>query len=69
MNTISPGYVLTEMIKGMLANMSNEIISEVPMGPFAEPEEIARVVAFLADEKSSYITGSNITINGGQYML
>ena len=47
----------------------NKILAEIPMGRFAKPEEIARVVAFFADDKNSYITGANISINGGHYML
>lgn len=68
-NTISPGYVATEMVLVMPINIREKILAEIPMGRFAEPEEVARVVAFLADEKNSYITGANIAINGGQYLL
>ena len=68
-NTISPGYVESEMIMAIPENVRSNILHEIPMGRFAHPDEIARVVAFLADEKSSYITGANIAINGGHYML
>lgn len=68
-NTISPGYVATDMVLGIPEPVQKKILSEIPMGRFAEPGEIARVVAFLADEKNSYITGANIAINGGHYML
>lgn len=67
-NTVSPGYVTTEMITSIPPDIKEKIIAEIPMRRFAEPEEIARVVAFLADEKNSYITGANIAINGGHYM-
>ena len=50
-------------------DIREKIIAEIPMGSFAQPEEVARVVAFLADEKNGYITGTNIAINGGHYML
>lgn len=68
-NTISPGYVATEMVMAVPEQIRNKIIAEIPVGRFAEPEEVARVVTFLADDKSSYITGANIHINGGHYML
>jgi acetoacetyl-CoA reductase len=68
-NTISPGYVATEMVIAVPEHIRDKILAEIPMRRFAEPEEIARVVAFLADEKNGYITGANIAINGGHYML
>jgi acetoacetyl-CoA reductase len=68
-NTISPGYVSTDMIMTVAEPIREKILAEIPMGRFAEPEEVARVVAFLAHEKNSYITGANIAINGGHYML
>ncbi len=68
-NTISPGYVTTEMVMALSDEIQKKILAEIPMGRFAEPDEIARVVTFLADEKNSYITGANIAINGGHYML
>lgn len=68
-NTISPGYVATEMVTALSKDIQEKILVEIPMGRFAEPGEIARVVSFLADEKNAYITGANIAINGGHYML
>ncbi len=68
-NTISPGYVDTNMVKAVPENIRTQILSQIPVGRFALPEEIAHVVVFLADERSAYITGANIAINGGQYML
>jgi acetoacetyl-CoA reductase len=68
-NTISPGYVETDMVMGMPNEILEKIIAQIPMGRFAQPEEIARAVAFLASEKNGYITGANISINGGHYML
>lgn len=67
-NTISPGYVKTDMIMAIPNQVREKILAEIPLGRFAEPEEIARVVAFLADDNNSFITGANIAINGGQYM-
>jgi len=68
-NTISPGYVATNMVMSVPEKIRDKILAEIPMGRFAEPEEIANVVAFLADDKNSYITGANIAVNGGHYML
>lgn len=67
-NTISPGYISTEMVISIPEEIKQKIIGEIPMGRFANPEEVAYVVAFLADEKNGYITGANIPINGGHYM-
>lgn len=67
-NTVSPGYVATEMILAIPHDIQDKILAEIPLGRFAEPEEVAYVVAFLAMEKMSYITGANIAINGGHYM-
>jgi acetoacetyl-CoA reductase len=68
-NTISPGYVATDMVMAVPEEIRAKIIAQIPMGRLAEPEEVAHVVTFLADEKNSYITGANIAINGGHYML
>lgn len=68
-NTISPGYVATEMVMSVPQQVRDKILAEIPLGRFAEPEEVARVVVFLADENNSYITGANIAINGGHYMI
>lgn len=68
-NTISPGYVATEMVAAVPEAIQQQILAEIPMKRFAEPEEVAGLVAFLADDKSAYITGANIPINGGHYML
>jgi acetoacetyl-CoA reductase len=67
-NTISPGYVLTDMVKKVPANVMENILALVPVGRLAEPDEIARVVIFLAAEDAGYITGANIAVNGGQHM-
>ena len=68
-NTISPGYVATNMIMKVPEKIRDQILTQIPMGRFAQPEEVAHVVVFLADERSAYITGANIAINGGQYMF
>ncbi|MDI9819202.1 MULTISPECIES: acetoacetyl-CoA reductase [unclassified Legionella] len=67
-NSISPGYVDTRLMKGIRADILQSIIDLIPAKRLAEPEEIAWVVEFLADEKSAYITGANLSINGGLHM-
>lgn len=68
-NTVSPGYVNSSMIKNMPEHILQSIISQIPVGRLANPEEIARAVTFLASRESGYITGSNVSINGGQHMV
>ncbi len=67
-NTISPGYIATSMIMDVPEPVRESIREGIPVGRFGEPEEVARIVNFLADENSGFITGSNISANGGQHM-
>ncbi len=67
-NAIAPGYIATDMVKAVKEDVLKQIISGIPVGRLGEPEEIARAVVFLADEKSGFITGETLSINGGQYM-
>jgi acetoacetyl-CoA reductase len=68
-NTVSPGYVDTDMVKAIRQEIRDQIIAAIPMGRLAQPEEIAAVVAFLASEEAGYITGANISVNGGMHMM
>jgi acetoacetyl-CoA reductase len=68
-NTVSPGYVETDMVKAIRQEIRDQIIASIPMGRLAQPEEIAAVVAFLASEEAGYITGANISVNGGMHMM
>ncbi len=67
-NTISPGYINTSMVMAVRQDVRENIIAQIPVGRLGEPAEVARVVAFLADDASAFITGSNIPVNGGQYV-
>ncbi|HAU0148646.1 TPA: acetoacetyl-CoA reductase [Legionella pneumophila] len=67
-NTVSPGYIRTEMLASLRDDILESIIAQIPVGRLGHPEEIARTVAFLADEQNGFITGANFDINGGQYM-
>ena len=64
-NSVSPGYVQSPMIQAVPEKVREKIIKQIPVGRFAEPEEIARVVSFLADRASGYITGTDLSVNGG----
>jgi len=68
-NTVSPGYVETEMVKAIRQEIRDQIVAAIPMGRLARPEEIAAVVAFLASDEAGYITGANISVNGGMHMM
>ncbi len=68
-NTISPGYIATEMVMAVPEKVRQHIINAIPVGRLGQPEEIARVVSFLCNAESGFITGSNIAANGGQHMM
>jgi len=67
-NTVSPGYVQTDMVKAIKPDVLAAIVEQIPMGRLAQPEEIAGLVAYLASDEAAYITGANISINGGLHM-
>jgi acetoacetyl-CoA reductase len=67
-NTISPGYVDTDMVRAIKPEVLEQIVAQIPMGRLAKPEEIAGLIAYLASDEAGYITGANISINGGLHM-
>lgn len=67
-NTISPGYIATDMVMAVREDVRNKIIEQIPMGRLGGTEEIAHLVSFLASEQASFITGANYAINGGQHV-
>ncbi len=68
-NAIAPGYVGTEMVRAVPEEvLKTKILPLIPVGRLAEPEEIARCAVFLASPDAGFITGSTLTVNGGQYM-
>ena len=67
-NAIAPGYIDTDMVRAVPANVLDKIIARIPVGRLGRPAEIARAVVFLASDDAGFITGSTISINGGQYM-
>lgn len=66
-NAIAPGFVETEMLAEVPQKIRDKILARIPMGRFAQPDEIARTVAFIVAE-GDYITGQQINVNGGVYM-
>lgn len=67
-NVVAPGYVETELTAGLPENVKEQILGQVPVGRFGEPEEIAEVVAFLAGDRAAYVTGQTIAVDGGMVM-
>jgi acetoacetyl-CoA reductase len=67
-NAIAPGYIDTEMVQAVPEEVLKSIISQIPVGRLGRGEEIADMVAFLAGEHAGYVTGSTLSLNGGQYM-
>ncbi|PJD93060.1 MAG: beta-ketoacyl-ACP reductase [Legionella sp.] len=67
-NTISPGYVDSKMVHSISQPILDHIIAGIPVGRLATPEEIAWSIAFLVSERSGFITGSNLAVNGGIHM-
>lgn len=67
-NTISPGYVDTPMIRKVRDDILEKIVAQIPVGRLGETQEIGRLCVFLASDDSAFMTGDNLAINGGQYM-
>ncbi len=67
-NAIAPGYVDTEMVRAVPPDVLTKIIARIPMGRLGHAEDIARGVAFLTADDGDFITGSTLSINGGQHM-
>jgi acetoacetyl-CoA reductase len=67
-NAIAPGYIDTEMVAAVPADVLQKIVARIPVGRLGHAEEIARGVAFLCAEDAGFITGSTLSINGGQHM-
>ncbi|HJS89424.1 MAG TPA: acetoacetyl-CoA reductase [Steroidobacteraceae bacterium] len=67
-NTVSPGYLATEMVKAVRPDRLEKIVSTIPVRRLGEPAEIASLVAWLVSEESAYATGADFSMNGGMYM-
>ena len=68
-NTVSPGYLATKMVMAVPKDvLDSKIIPQIPMGRLGKPEEVAGLVVYLASDEAAFVTGANISINGGQHM-
>lgn len=68
-NAIAPGYILTDMVKKVPEPILDKITSQIPLGRLGKPEEVADAVVFLASDRAAFITGTTLTMNGGQYLV
>lgn len=69
-NTISPGYIGTKMVMAIPQDvLDSKILPQIPVGRLGKPEEIAGLVAYLASDEAAFLTGANVSINGGQHMF
>lgn len=67
-NAVSPGYIDTPMVRQVPDKVLESIVKGIPVGRLGQPEEIARAVIFLTADDAGFVTGTNMLINGGQYM-
>ncbi len=67
-NAIAPGYIDTDMVRAVPERVLEKIIEKIPVGRLGKPEEIGRAVLFLVGDDAGFITGSTLSINGGQHM-
>ena len=68
-NAICPGYIATKMVMAVPEKIRDSIVAQIPVGRLGQASEIARCVMFLASDEASFITGTTLTANGGQYMV
>ena len=67
-NTVCPGYIATDMVMAVPEDVRNKIVAQIPTGRLGSPEEIAYAVSFFIPDEAAWITGANLSANGGQYM-
>jgi acetoacetyl-CoA reductase len=67
-NTISPGYIGTDMVKAIRPEVLDKIVNTIPVKRLGEPSEIASIIAWLASNESGYSTGADFSVNGGLHM-
>ncbi len=69
-NTVSPGYIGTKMVMAIPKEvLDSKIVPQIPVGRLGKPEEVAGLIVYLASDEAAFITGANISINGGQHMF
>jgi acetoacetyl-CoA reductase len=67
-NAIAPGYIDTDMVAAVPADVLAKIVAKIPVGRLGQANEVARGVAFLCSKDASFVTGTTLSINGGQHM-
>ena len=67
-NTVSPGYIATDMVKAIRQDVLDRIVSTIPVRRLGEPAEIASIVAWLASDDAGFVTGADFSVNGGLHM-
>jgi acetoacetyl-CoA reductase len=67
-NVVAPGYIDTDMVAAVPEDVLKKIIGTIPLGRLGKAEEIASMVAYLASDQASFITGATMTVNGAQYI-
>ncbi|MEF3302998.1 3-oxoacyl-[acyl-carrier-protein] reductase [Paenibacillus sp. GYB003] len=67
-NAIAPGFIETEMTDKLSAELREQMMQQIPLARFGQPEDIARIVRFLASDEAGYMTGQTIHVDGGMYM-
>jgi acetoacetyl-CoA reductase len=67
-NAVAPGYIDTEMVRAVPPPVLEKIISRIPVGRLGKPDDIARTVVFLVADEAGFVTGSTVSVNGGQHM-
>lgn len=66
-NAVAPGYIGTEMVAAIDPAVLQKIVAQIPVGRLGTPQEVARCVKFLTSDEAGFITGSTLSVNGGQY--
>ena len=67
-NCVAPGFIETDMTEAVPAHLVDQIVEQIPCRRFGQPEEVARLVEFIVEPESGYITGQVYSVNGGLYM-
>ncbi len=67
-NSVAPGYILTDMVKAVPQKILDGIIANIPVGRLGKPEEVADCIVFLASDRAGFITGETLSVNGGHHM-